>query len=65
VRYDTTAGHVFAVVDKKIVNGQTVLLIISANQRMDGQIAIFEVDNSNFDVVFGVPAFLKVVIRKY
>jgi hypothetical protein len=64
VRYDTTSGHVFAVVGKKVVSGQTVLLLISANQRMDGQITIFEVDNSNFDVVFGIPAWLKVVIRK-
>lgn len=53
------------VIGKKTVNGQTVLLVMSANQRSDGQVAIFEVDKSNFDAVFGVPAYLKVVIRKY
>jgi hypothetical protein len=65
VRYETTVGHVFMVIDKKTVSGQTVLLLISANQRADGQITIFEVDQGNFDAVFGTPAYLKVVVRKY
>ncbi len=65
IRYDTTTGHVLMVIGKKTVNGQTVLLLMSANQRGDGQVAIFEVDKSNFDAVLGVPAYLKVVIRKY
>ena len=63
VRYDTPAGHVFAVVAKKEVNGETVLLIASANQTSVGKVALFEVDKSNFDAVFGIPDILKVVLR--
>lgn len=62
VRYDTKAGHVFSVVGKKTLNGETVLLIASANQASDGRITIFEVDKSNFDAVFGIPDLVKVVL---
>ncbi len=64
VRYNTKVGHVFAVVGKKVVEGETVLLIASANQARDGKIALFEVDNSNFDAVFGIPIEKKVVLRR-
>jgi hypothetical protein len=63
-RYEDRVGHVFVIVGKKTYEGQTVLLAASANQTGDGVISIFEVDNSNFDVVFGMPAYYKVVIRK-
>lgn len=63
VRYDTATGHVFAVVGKKTVNGETVLLIAAANQVSDGRISLFEVDNGNFDVIFGSGSNKKVVLR--
>ena len=63
VRYDTKAGHVFAVVGKKSVGGETVLLIASANQNSDGRIYLFEVDEGNFDAIFGSTGFKKVVLR--
>ncbi len=63
-RYSDGVGHIFAVVGKKTYEGQTVLLVVSANQTGEGVMSIFEVDNSNFDVVFGMPAYYKVVIRK-
>jgi hypothetical protein len=61
VLYATKAGHVFAVVAKKSVNGQTVLLIASSNQDRDGKIALTEVSEQNFDDVFGT--LRKVVLR--
>jgi hypothetical protein len=64
VRYSIGVGHVFVVIDKDVFDGQTVLLVASANQTGEGVVTIFEVDNSNFDVVFGMPAFYKVVLRK-
>ncbi len=64
VRYDSMVGHVAAVVGKKTVNGQTVLLIASANQARDGRVALFEVDDNNFEVTFGVSPFKKIVLRK-
>lgn len=63
VRYNTATGHVFAVVGKKVVDGQTVLLIASANQAGSGKISIFEVDSSNFDAVFGSPPYKKTILR--
>lgn len=64
VTYYNKSGHVFGVIGKKVVDGETVLLVISANQIGDGQIKIFEVDEDNFEVVFGYPAFHKNAIRK-
>lgn len=63
VRYDTKAGHVFGVVGKKKVEGETVLLIASANQNSDGRVYLFEVDESNFESIFGPQGFKKVVLR--
>lgn len=63
VRYDTTNGHVAAVIGKKIIDGKVVLLITSANQTNDGIVAVFEVDENNFDVTFGLDPFKKVVLR--
>lgn len=62
VRYDSKTGHIFAVVGKKTVKGEIVLLIAAANQASDGRISLFEVDKSNFDVVFGIPDIHKVII---
>lgn len=64
VRYYTGIGHVFVVVDKKSFGGQTILLVAAANQTGEGRVYIFEVDDSNFDTVFGEPSFYKVVLRK-
>ena len=62
VRYDSKTGHIFAVVGRKIINGEVILLIAAANQASDGRISLFEVDKSNFDVVFGIPDVHKVII---
>jgi len=62
VRYDSKTGHIFAVVGRKMINGEVVLLIAAANQASDGRISLFEVDKSNFDVVFGIPDVHKVLI---
>lgn len=56
------AGHIGAVVDKKQIDGQTILLVADANRQNDGRVHIFEVAEGNFDAVFG-PA-RKVVIRR-
>jgi hypothetical protein len=62
VSLTTKAGHIFAIIGKKRVDSQTILLVISANQNRDGQISIFEVDNHNFADIFG---YRKVILRKY
>ncbi len=63
--YSTNTGHVSAVVGKKVVDGKTVLLLISANDDKDGKINIFEVDSGNFDEVFGEFPYKKIVLRNY
>ncbi len=63
VTYSTRTGHVFAVVSKKMIDGKTVLLVISANYFKDGRIHLFEVDETNFDEVFGAYPYRKIVIR--
>jgi hypothetical protein len=64
VRYDSPTGHIAGVVGKKVVNGKSVLLIAAANQTGEGILVLFEVDEDNFEAVFGIPAFKKVVLRK-
>lgn len=55
------AGHIGVVVDKKQVDGQTILLVADANRHSDGKVHIFEVTDGNFDAVFGPGR--KVVIK--
>jgi hypothetical protein len=61
VRYDNLVGHIGAVVGKKNVDGETVLLVTDAN-RKPGKVFIFEVNANNFDAIFGGPPYNKVII---
>lgn len=61
VRYDDPIGHIGAVIGKKNVGGETVLLVTDANRR-PGKVFIFEVDATNFDAIFGGPPWKKVTI---
>lgn len=63
LRYDSNVGHVSGVIGKKIIAGQTILLIATANQDRDGRITIFEVDQGNFEYIFGSAPFKKVILR--
>ena len=46
-------GHIGAIIGKKTVTDETVLLVTDANRRRDGKVAIFEVDKSNYVAVLG------------
>src|SRR3990167_6027657 len=59
------AGHVGAIVAKKMINGETVLLLSDANRKHDGKVRIFRVDKSNELAIFGEPPHKWVVIRKH
>ena len=59
----TYVGHVGCVVDKKIVNGETILLYAAFNQKGDGRMDIFEVDGNNFDAVMGPAPLRKYVLK--
>jgi len=61
---NSTPGHIGAVVGKKEVKGKTVLLIADANKKSDGRVRIYEVDETNFDAIFGSYPYKKVVIKK-
>ena len=65
ITYDPfTPGHAGCVIGKKEVQGKTILLISDANRKNDGKVRIFEVDQSNFDAVFGEYPQLKVLIKR-
>ena len=64
VNIDTLAGHIFAIVGKKEVNGKTVLLAADSNRGIDGKIRVYEIDDANFDVMVGAYPWPKIVIRK-
>jgi len=53
ISYETRVGHVGAVVGKKEYDNETVLLIAEANRRRQGEVNIFEVDKSNYEVILG------------
>jgi len=59
----TYIGHVGCVVDKKIVNGETILLYAAFNQTGDGRMTIFEVDGNNFDAIMGPAPLRKFVLK--
>jgi hypothetical protein len=63
VRYDTGAGHIGAVIGKKVVNSEIILLIADANRKNDGEVRIFEVRQNNFDAIFSRYPYKKVLIR--
>jgi len=65
VRYDTQAGHVGLVVGKKLISGKTVLLVSDANRKRDGIVRLFEVDENNFNAVFGEYPYQKILVKKY
>lgn len=58
------AGHVGAIVGKKVVDGKTVLLVADSNRGNDGKIKIYEVTEENFYVIFGNPDVKKFIIRR-
>lgn len=63
LRYDSNVGHISGVIGKKTVDGKIVLLLATANQYRDGKIQIFEVDENNFEAIFGSAPFKKVIFR--
>ncbi len=65
VRYaGNNKNHIGTVIGKKIIKGETVLLITDANRKSDGVIRVFEVNKTNFRVIFGEGALTPpVVIR--
>ncbi len=64
VNMEGTDGHTGVIIGKKTVDGKTVLLLADANASVDGQIHIHEVDECNFDIVFGSYPYPKTMIRK-
>jgi hypothetical protein len=64
VNMEGESGHTGAIVGKKNINGETVLLVADANGAFDGQIHIYEVDKCNFDIAFGSYPYPKTMIRK-
>ena len=56
-------GHIGAIVGRKIVDGETVLLVADSNRKNDGRIMIFEVTEHNFYKIFGDPGVRKFIIR--
>ncbi len=51
--YQTNAGHVGAIIGKKTIDDEVVLLAADANRRNKGEVAIFEVDKSNLEATIG------------
>jgi len=64
IPFEATVGHVGAVIDKKVIDGQTVLLISDANRKRDGRVRIFRVDEANKYAIFGEPPRNWVVLRR-
>jgi hypothetical protein len=62
--YESTAGHVGAIVGKKKSGDETILLISDSNRKCDGAPRIFRVDKANAHAIFGRPPKRWVVIRK-
>jgi len=56
-------GHIGAIIGKKIVDGEVILLVADANRKNDGKIRIFEVTEHNFYKIFGDPEVKKFIIR--
>ena len=63
ITYSTNVGHIGAIVGKKTVAGKTILLASDANRKNDGKIRLFEVDETNFDAIFGEAPYKKVFIK--
>jgi hypothetical protein len=61
VNMEGESGHTGAIVGKKNINGDTVLLVADANGAFDGQIHIYEVDKCNFDIAFGSYPYPKTI----
>lgn len=61
ITYQT--GHIGAIIGRKVVNGETVLLVADSNRKNDGEIMIFEVTEHNFYKIFGDPGIRKYIIR--
>ena len=65
VTYDpSTPGHIGCVIGKKEIEGKTILLISDANRKNDGKVRMFEVNESNFNAVFGEYPQRKVFIKR-
>ena len=58
-----STGHIGAIIGKKIVDGEVVLLVADSNRKNDGKIRIFEVTEANFYKIFGDPGVTKIIIR--
>ena len=56
-------GHIGAIIGKKVVDEEVVLLVADANRKNDGKIRIFEVTEHNFYKIFGEPGIKKFIIR--
>lgn len=56
-------GHVGIILDKKVFNGKTYLLVTEANRHNDGKIYIYTVDKYNFDAKLGTPPEKKIILR--
>ncbi len=62
--YDSTPGHVGAIVGKKKSGDDTILLVSDSNRKCDGAPRLFRVDKANAHAIFGRPPKRWVVIRK-
>ena len=62
--FDSTAGHVGAVVGKKKSGNETILLVSDSNRKCDGAPRIFRVDRANAHAIFGRPPKRWAIIRK-
>lgn len=64
IPFEATVGHVGAVIDKKVIDGQTVLLVSDANRKRDGRVRVFRVDDANKYAIFGEPPRNWVILRR-
>jgi hypothetical protein len=62
--FESTSGHVGAIVGKKEKDGDTTLLISDANRKSDGVPRLFEVNKTNDHAIFGKSPKRWIVIRK-
>ena len=62
--FNESPGHIGAIVDKKVIDGETVLLATDANRKDDGLVRIFKIHRGNMYGVLGIPPKKWVIIRK-
>ena len=62
--FNDTPGHIAAIVDKKVIDGETVLLAADANRKDDGLVRMFKIHRGNMYGVLGIPPKKWIVIRK-